>query len=107
MGSQEPRWLHIGVDDDQAIKLLEQLAKDAKLRSKLEENPRRVLFRKFRIDFPGAPDKLKLPPAETIAALRPRTEAGPAFRPRLHPPARHRVDVGRAWQRGASASATA
>jgi hypothetical protein len=68
MSSQEPRWLHIGIDDDQAIKLLEELAENAKLRSKLEENPRRVLFRRFRIDFPGAPDKLKLPPPETIAA---------------------------------------
>ena len=68
MEIQEPRWLHIGIDDDQAIKLLEELAKDPKLRDNLEKNPRRVMFRRFRIDFPGAPDTVSLPPTETIAA---------------------------------------
>ena len=66
MASEEPRWLHIGIDDEQAIRLLEELAKDAKLRQNLEKNPRRVLLRRFRIDFPAAPDTVKLPPVETI-----------------------------------------
>ena len=67
MDTQEPRWLHIGIDDDQAIKLLDELAKDAKLRKNLEANPRRVMFRRFRIDFPAAPATVKLPPPEEIA----------------------------------------
>ena len=48
-------------------RLLEELAKDAKLRKNLEANPRRVLFRRFRIDFPAAPETVKLPPPEEIA----------------------------------------
>ncbi len=65
--TEEPRWLHIGIDDEQAIRLLEELAKDGKLRQRLEENPRRVLLRRFRIDFPAAPATVKLPPPEMIA----------------------------------------
>ena len=67
METQEPHWLHIGIDDDQAIKLLDELAKNAKLRKNLEANPRRVLFRRFRIDFPAAPATVQLPPPEEIA----------------------------------------
>ena len=68
MANDEPRWLHIGIDDDDAIKLLERLAKSASLRKALERNPRKVLLKTFHIDFPSAPSTVSLPPAEQIQA---------------------------------------
>ena len=68
MASPEPRWLHIGIDDAKAIKLLEKLATSSSLRAKLEKNPRKTLLSKFGIDFPAAPPTVKLPPVETIQA---------------------------------------
>jgi hypothetical protein len=62
----EPRWLHIGIDDDQAIELLERLANDDDLRARLESDPRKVLLKEFRIDFPHAPESVTLPPPEEI-----------------------------------------
>jgi hypothetical protein len=66
MEKQEPRWLHIGVDDEQAIELLERLANEEDLRARLEAEPRDVLLKEFRIDFPTAPESVSLPPPETI-----------------------------------------
>ena len=68
MASPEPRWLHIGIDDAKAIKLLEKLAKSGTLREKLEKNPRKTLLSEFGIDFPAAPPTVNLPPPETIQA---------------------------------------
>jgi hypothetical protein len=66
MGNKEPRWLHIGIDDEQAIDLLQRLVNDEELRGRLEASPRDVLLKEFRIDFPGAPESVSLPPPETI-----------------------------------------
>jgi hypothetical protein len=68
MASAEPRWLHIGIDDEKAIKLLEKLAKNSALRNRLEKRPRQTLLSEFAIDFPGAPEEVTLPPVETIQA---------------------------------------
>jgi hypothetical protein len=68
MASAEPRWLHIGIDDEKAIKLLEKLAKNGALRNRLQKRPRQTLLSEFGIDFPGAPEEVTLPPAETIQA---------------------------------------
>src|SRR4051812_9760957 len=67
MGNSEPRWIHIGIDDEHALKLLQRLVDDKKLRNRLEQEPREVLLREFHIDFPGAPDTVRLPPPEAIA----------------------------------------
>ena len=64
--SDEPRWIHIGIDDEQAMELLERLADDEGLRSRLQDDPRKVLLKEFRIDLPAAPDRLELPPPEEI-----------------------------------------
>jgi len=66
MGKSEPRWLHIGIDDEQAIDLLERLANEPELRASLAEDPRHVLLKEFRIDYPHAPESLSLPPPEEI-----------------------------------------
>jgi hypothetical protein len=66
MASPEPRWLHIGIDDAKAIRLLEKLAKNAALRNRLQKNPRKTLLSEFGIDFPAAPASVNLPPPETI-----------------------------------------
>lgn len=68
MASPEPRWLHIGIDDAKAIRLLEKLAKNAALRNRLQKYPRKTLLSEFAIDFPAAPETVKLPPPETIQA---------------------------------------
>ena len=68
MASPEPRWIHIGIDDAKAIRLLEKLAKNGALRNRLQKNPRKTLLSEFGIDFPGAPDSVTLPPQETIQA---------------------------------------
>jgi len=68
MASPEPRWLHIGIDDEKAIKLLEKLAKNNALRNRLQERPRETLLSEFAIDFPAAPEEVTLPPAEIIQA---------------------------------------
>ena len=68
MASPEPRWLHIGIDDEKAIKLLEKLAKNNALRNRLQKRPRETLLSEFGIDFPGAPETVTLPPVETIQA---------------------------------------
>jgi hypothetical protein len=68
MASPEPRWLHIGIDDAKAIKLLEKLAKNSALRNRLQKRPRETLLSEFAIDFPAAPDEVTLPPVETIQA---------------------------------------
>jgi hypothetical protein len=62
----EPRWLHIGLDNEQSLELLDRLANDDELRRRLESDPREVLLKEFRIDFPAAPDSVRLPPRDTI-----------------------------------------
>jgi len=63
---EEPRWLHIGIDNAQSIELLDRLASEPELRQRLESDPRTVLLKEFRIDFPEAPESVQLPPPETI-----------------------------------------
>jgi hypothetical protein len=61
--------LRIGITDKEAIDFLTELADEDNdvLRSELERNPREVLL-KWNIDLAqeSAPDKVKLPPLETI-----------------------------------------
>jgi hypothetical protein len=66
MDKGEPRWLQIGVDDHEALKLLQRLADDEDLQRRLREDPRTVLLEEFQIDYPSAPDRVELPPTETI-----------------------------------------
>ena len=68
MSSPEPRWLHIGIDDAKAIRLLERLVKSSTLRAKLEKHPRQTLLSEFGIDYPEAPETVVLPPVPTIQA---------------------------------------
>jgi hypothetical protein len=63
---EEPRWLHIGIDNAQSIELLDRLVNEPELRRRLESDPREVLLKEFRIDFPEAPESVRLPPPETI-----------------------------------------
>ena len=79
MASPEPRWLHIGIDDEKAIKLLEKLAKNSALRNRLQKQPRQTLLSEFAIDYPGAPEEVTLPPVETIQAYVDELRKEPPF----------------------------
>src|SRR5438067_1270900 len=84
MANDEPRWLHIGIDDDDAIKLLERLAKSASLRKALERNPRKVLLKTFHIDFPSAPRPVSRDELDVLLALPSRDwAAGDGLRPEV------------------------
>ena len=70
MATPDRDWieLRIGITSEEAIAFLEALAEDGELRERLEKSPRDVLL-EWNIDLlpESAPDRVVLPPRETIA----------------------------------------
>ena len=70
--------LRIGITSEEAIAFLEALAEDEELRDRLEKNPREVLL-EWNIDLQNAPDRVVLPPRETIAHHAKALRSGDPF----------------------------
>jgi hypothetical protein len=68
MSESERSWLElkIGMTSDEAVVFLRQLADDPELYAELERNPRETLI-EWNIELADAPEKVTLPPPETIA----------------------------------------
>src|SRR3954447_19008820 len=67
--------LHVDADDSEAIELLKKLRDDAQARAEIEANPRQGFLKHLRIDFPNAPESVKLPDPSQFDAFIAELEA--------------------------------